>query len=288
MLPAVMCGCNKTDGPGAGRTPNPAAFPADSISVTCNGSLVESYSFKYDDEGRLISLERFDHIGGKALLDLVYSYEGSGMTASGTMDGKAGISTINVSHSSSKVSWDNGGANVWRYTTSMSNGVADKTESSVDFSSNAGYYQSSTSFRESYGREGKDIVAVESGTSVSSRAKKPIFGEGKNGLKPVHLSSSSTLTTTYKYSDIADRQNFNSFLFGCSFPVWYAEGLPGCEHLITDISMAAGTVELPQTQHIDYTTDSDDNILSAIRSWTSDGKLVLKLKYEFFYNRINK
>ena len=101
------------------------------------------------------------------------------------------------------------------------------------------------------------------------------------------MNSRSSLVTTYKYSSDVDRQNFNSFLFGGSFPVWYAEGLPGCEHLVTDITMANGSVAMPITQHLDYSLNSDGDIQTVTRTYSSDGKEYLVLKYVFDYNSIN-
>lgn len=284
---AVFAGCSRNEGPGSDRTLSPAVFPVDSIAVTSNNQLVETYSFAYDDKGRLVSLVRMDMISGKELMKLSYVYDGgSSVTVSGRMDGRTGTSTLKVSHSPDRVSWENDGVNAWLYSTSVGDGgLAECTETLVSFGSNAGHYKSSTTIRESYTSEGGDIVSVGTGTSIESKALKAVFGEGKNGFKPVSLTSGSTLVTSYKYSAETDRQNFNSFLFDCSFPVWYAEGLPGCEHLISDISMSAGSVTVPQTQHLDYTTDPDGNIQTAVRSWTSDGEVYLRLKYEFHYNK---
>jgi len=289
MLIVSVAGCGKIDGGHSGRKVVPAASPVSSIEVKCGNKLVESYTFTYDKDGRLSSLLRRDENSGKVFLNLAYSYDGtSGMTVKGTMDGKPGLRTLIVSHSSSEVSYVTDSWNSWRYTTSVGrDDVARGTYSNSSFSSNGGFFSSKTDFSEVYELVGKDIVMVESGTEIAGRTVKDIFGAGAK-LKPVSVKTASSLVTKYTYSDASDRQNFCSFIFNCNFPVWYAEGLPGCEHLITDVNMATSGVDIPQHQHFDYTFNDTGDIVKVTRTWSTEGKNYLTLTYDFKYNDISE
>ena len=140
-LAVALVGCNKDGGASGGRASAAAIAPAGTITVTSAGKPVETYTFKYDADGRVTSLVRKDEIAGRELLNLTYKYDGSSsVIASGTMDGKSGTSTLKMNLSSGEVSWESDAVNPWRYTTRISNGVASKTETISDFNSNAGYY----------------------------------------------------------------------------------------------------------------------------------------------------
>lgn len=278
--------CSKFGGGSGERQPVPSISPVDSISVKSGGKAVETFEFTYDSEGRLATLLRRDETSGKDILNLSYKYvNGSEMTVSGIMAGRMNTRTITVNHSSSDVSYKADGGTGWRYTTALGrDGVAVSTSFSSKFKSSAGAYSSDTDYTESYVLADKDIAQIETVTNVEGRASRPIFGSG-NGLKPAKVSTGSTLVTKYTYSDKPDRQNFCALVFNCNLPVWYAEGLPGCEHLVTDVNMFNGGVDLYMHQHFDYTLNDRGDIQKVVRTYGSEGVDYLKLEYEFYYKQ---
>jgi len=282
MVILAAVSCNK-EGSGSGRSDIvPAISPAMEIVVSANGQTVETYTFDYDAKGRVTKFVRRDLLGGSDLLNLTYSYgETADMTVSGAMYGKVGNRTINVNHSSSGISYQADTWNGWLYSTSIGrNGVATGTSSSADFTSS--YYSSDTDYQEKYELSGKDITKVVAGTSIKGKAVKDIFGKG-NSFAPVSVSTSSALTTDYVYSDYVDRQNFCALIFACDLPVWYAEGLPGCEHLPSAVNMSVGGVTIPQSQSFEYTFKDNGDIDTVTRTWISEGKVYLTMKYVFNY-----
>lgn len=282
MLAAVSC--SKENAGGLRPDSVPALCPAGEIVVSSGGKTVQTYSFEYDASSRVTKLLCKDNISGAELLNLSYVYGGEcAMGISGKMFGKLEPGVITVNNTPSGITYKGAAYNGWEYSTSIgADGVATAVSCTPEFSSSAGYYSSSTGYGEVFEFSGKDIVRVEAGTKVRSKAQKPIFGSGK-AFTPVSVATGSSLTTYYKYTDKKDRQNFCAFVFSCCLPVFYAAGLPGCEHLISDVSMSVGEVEMPQKQHFEYTFTEKGDIDSVTRTWSSDGKVYLTMKYEFKY-----
>jgi len=282
LILGVIVSCNK-ESRGSGKSDIvPAISPSSEIVVSANGQTVETYTFDYDAKGRVTKFVRRDLLGGSDLLNLTYGYgETADMTVSGAMYGKAGNRTISVNHTSSGISYQADTWNGWLYSTSIGkNGVATGTSSSAEFTSS--YYSSNTDYQEIYELSGKDITKVVAGTAIKGKAIKDIFGKGKS-FTPASVSTGSALTTNYVYSEYVDRQNFCALIFACDLPVWYAEGLPGCEHLPSAINMSVGGVTIPQSQSFEYTFKDNGDIDTVTRTWTSEGKVYLTMKYVFNY-----
>lgn len=286
MMPLVLfvfAGCNNQSDPGSGPSLKPAETPAAKITVKCADKEVETYLFTYDETGRVSRMFRSDLMSGKTLFDLEYTYGGTAdVLISGTFDGRGSKHTVSVSQGKSAIAYNSDFWSCWTYSVSIRGGKATGTSMDCSFTSDTPYYHSETSMYTEFVFSGNDIVQSKSASAVEGGIDKP-FSPSSTESNNAEYDTDTSINGIFTYSENRDRQNFCSFLFDCSFPVWYAEGLPGCEHLVTDIMMTAGGMELPQKQHIDYTLDEKGNIVSARRIFLNEGKTYLTLDYCFEY-----
>jgi len=281
-LSVIVASCDKDGDKGSGDW-KPAAAPATDIYVTASGAAVEEFHFTYDDNGRVSTLKRVDMTNGATLLDLRYSYDGKAMAVKGLMNGKIGQHSITATRSGKELTCTSDAWNAIEYKTSIGNdGVARSTVASSKFTSNAEYYSSEMSYVEDYELAGGDIAQVTNTTEVNGKTEKAMFSFA-NAFKPAKLASEASLVTCYSYTGMADSQNFNALVFNCNLPVWYAQGLPGCRHLVSDINMNTNGTAMPQAQHFEYTLDSNGRLQTATRTFTSGGKAYLELEYRFSY-----
>lgn len=281
-LSLIVASCDKERNKG-GADWKPAAAPATDIYVTASGAAVEEFHFTYDDNGRVSTLKRVDMTSGAVLLDLRYSYDGKDMTINGSMNGKIGQHSIKATRTGKELTCSSDTWNAIEYKTSIGNdGVARSTVASLEFTSDAGYYSSDMSYVEDYVLSGGDIAQVTNTTEVKGKTEKAMFSLS-NVFKPAKLASESSLVTCYSYTGMADSQNFNALVFNCNLPVWYAQGMPGCRHLVSDINMNTNGTAMPQAQHFEYTLDPKGNLQTATRTFTSEGKAYLVLEYRFSY-----
>lgn len=267
----LLAGCDKSDGGRSHSGWSAPVCPASEISVSSSGKEVEKYAFSYDKNKRLESMKRTDVLGSKALLDVRYVYGGDNLTIDGVIGGTA--SGIEVSDGKKGLDYTGKASRSWTYHVAIGkDGIPTYTAVLVKFDSNSGKLSSETSYYESYTTQGGDICQITTGNIISgdSKTETTTFSE-------------SALTTVYKYCANEDRQNFNALLMDCALPVWYAKGLPGCRHLISDIEVFGGALDYKARQHIDYTFDENGNILEAVRTWSSAGEEYLKMTYNFSY-----
>lgn len=268
---AMTQGCDKTSMPGQGSWKPAAAAPKE-ILVSANGTDVEKYEFVYDASGCLDSLRRLDLLDGKKLLDVCYTY-GEGQTLIKGVFSPDGISqSISVTSNKGGVSYSGTAWKSWVYNLALSGNLPVSLSSKNHFDANSGFVSTDTNYEESYTSREGDIVEVTAGTVVK--------GDTKRASKTY---TENAVTWQYTYISGEDRQNFNSILMECPFPVWYAMGLPGCRHLISDIVTLGGSLDYQTSQHIDYAYDQDGNILKATRTYISAGQNYLTLEYTFVY-----
>lgn len=235
------------------------------ITVTSVDGPVETWSFTYDDNSRLSFLTRT--INGDTLkaLDLKYIHGSNGYVVTGGMYGDPCFE-FKVKKNGNTLSYN--AADGWEYSIGLDGqGMIKELSSDTPFSSQTGNYESSYSYSENYIFNGPDVSEVERGCSIC----------GKAGGGMLSMDSSSSLVTTYSYYDFDDRQNFNSFIFDCPIPVWFASSLPGCRHLVKEARI------MSETQKFFYITDKDGNILIAERSYFNNDKEIIHLTYKFEY-----
>jgi len=281
-LSAIVAACAKDESKGSDGW-KPAVTPASDIYVTASGVEVEEFHFTYDDNGRVSTLKRVDMTNGAVLLDLKYCYDGNVMTIKGTMNGKIGQHSIRATRSGKELTCTSDAWNAIDYKTTIGNdGVPRSTVATSQFASEAGYYSSEVSCSEDYELAGGDIAQVTNTTKAKGKTDKAMFSFA-NLFKPAKLASESSLVTCYTYTGMADSQNFNALVFNCNLPVWYAQGMPGCRHLVSDVNMNKNGLAMPHAQHFEYTTDPNGNLLTAKRTYTSEGKAYLELEYRFSY-----
>ena len=241
------------------------------------GKLVQSDVFEIDAQNRVISFSREDVVRGKTLMDLKYSYSGkTTATISGTF---VGVGNKNITAScdeddtsvSYKGDWAASPVNL---VTTYEDGVVKSTVFD-DSSEDASHFSNSSKYTETYtvNKDG-DITKVVIGTKNTGTAK---------ATNPTGFQSSSEVEFTYTYSEYEDLNNFNAYLMPCSFPVWYAKGLPGCKHLISGMTSKCGNVSHRASFKVEYEIDEDGTIISAIRTDYTDDKAILVRKYMLFY-----
>lgn len=267
----LVTGCDKSEGGRSHSGWSAPVCPASEISVSSSGQEVERYVFTYDKSRRLESMKRTDVLGSKALLDVKYMYGGDHLSISGVIGGAS--SGIEVSDSKKGLEYSGKALRSWTYHVVIGkNGLPEQTAALVSFESNSGKISSETSYSESYTVQDGDICQTTSGNTIK--------GDSNSNTKAF---SESALTTVYKYCANEDRQNFNALLMDCALPVWYAKGLPGCKHLISDIEVFGGVLDYKVKQHIDYSFDENGNVIEAVRTWSSAGEEYLKMTYNFSY-----
>ena len=281
LVLTVSCG-EKPNG-GGGKTPEEKtgavwSLPAplvQKVEVSADGTVIESYEYTYDDQGRMLSLRKTDKLSNTVLLDLQYSYpDDKGMKATGKFYPVTSNRFITAvkDNAQKTVSYNGSWSGAWSYVTTFdAGGTATGTSTDPEFAAKGGQYSSQAHYSEVYTVSGGCISQSVMGTDIESRTS----------LKSAK--ASSALTVNYTYSSRDDRQNFAVYLFPNEFPVWVAAGLPGCKKLITGISMASGSVPSPVKTQIDYSFDTSGNIDTAIRTDLNNGETVLVRNYKFFY-----
>ena len=283
MIPAILASCGEK--PEGGNTPEgggrqtPWSLPSplvQKVEVRSDGTLIESYEYTYDDQGRVSSLTRTDQLRKEKLLELNYSYpDGTGMKAAGKFYPVTSNRFITAVRNTADhtVSYNGSWTDAWSYVTRYdADGTALSTATDPDFNAKGGQYSVQAHLGEQYAVSGGCITQAAYGADIRAKTQ-----------RRTRSVSDSELTVSYTYSDREDRVNFAVYLFPCEFPVWYAAGLPGCKKLITGISAARGTVTYPATTRIDYSFTTDGNIDTAIRTDYNAGEPILVRTYKFFY-----
>ena len=248
----------------------------DKVEVLCGENPVQTFQYTYDDSGRLQTLLKTDAQTGDVLLELSYSYPSqTQMKVAGKFFPISTNRFITAEYSAADacVTYSGSWASAWDYTVSFdSAGTASSTVSDMDFAASEGWYSSKTSYLEEYTIEDGCITRADFLTQVGSTSAR------RSGSR-----NASTLSVSYSYNSSPDRQNFAAYLFQCTFPVWYAAGLPGCKRLVSDISYSSAGVDMPQRSHIEYSLDASGNIQTATRTDYNASEPELVLTYKFYY-----
>ncbi len=246
------------------------------VEISSGDNVIETYEYTYDEQGRMLTLVRTDHLSNVVMLDLSYTYPGENqMKVQGTFFPIKTNRYIDVSCNpdSGTISYTGSWSGAWSYTTTVgSSGVISSTVCQSNFASSEGYYTSNMDYSELY--------TVAEGTVTES-----VIGTGINAKssKSTRTANSSTLKTIYSKGDQVDRQNFAAYLMPDYFPVWIASGLPGNKTLITGISSFTGTIQAPETTVLEYSFNAAGNIDSVVRTDRNGSETVLTRTYKFFY-----
>ena len=249
LMALLAAGCGNPSGGGGAGAADPSlwALPAPHVSkvtVAAGGEDVVTYAYTYDAAGRMASLVKTDLVQKQKLLDLQYAYPaGADVTIVGKYYPVSVEKTLSVSLDvkSRTLTCSGSWVDAWTHATTFDgNGVVTGTVMDTDFRSDDGFYSSETAYRETYVVEGGDVTMAPLGTQDQSQSR-----------RKTAVSSSSTLTVEYAYSEAEDRQNFGVYLMDCVFPVWVARGLPGCTHLITGMTARCGDVVQPGSFKVD-------------------------------------
>lgn len=246
------------------------------VEVSSGGSVIETYEYTYDEQGRILTLVKTDKLSKAAVLDLQYSYPGDNeMKVQGKFYPIATNRFIDVSYnpSSGTLSYKGSWSGAWSYTTAVNkDGVATSTSCKDDFASSEGYYTSKMDYSEVYTIADGTITESVVGTEISAQSK-----------KSTRTANASALKTTYTPGSQDDRQNFAAYLMPDYFPVWIAAGLPGNKKLITGISASTGTIPAPETTSIEYSFNAAGDIDTAVRIDSNAGTPYLTRTYKFIY-----
>ena len=246
------------------------------VEVSSGGSVIETYEYTYDEQGRILTLVKTDKLAREVVLDLNYSYSGENeMKVQGKFFPIATNRYIDVSYNptSGTLSYKGSWSGAWSYTTSVNkDGVVTSTECQSDFAAKEGYYTSKMNYNEVY--------AISEGTVTESVIGTEINAQSSKATRTANVSA---LKTTYKAGSQDDRQNFAAYLMPDYFPVWIAAGFPGNKKLVTGISASTGTIPAPETTAIEYSFNAAGDIDTATRTDSNAGTPYLTRTYKFIY-----
>ena len=246
------------------------------VEVSSGGSVIETYEYTYDEQGRILTLVKTDKLAREVVLDLNYSYPGENeMKVQGKFFPIATNRYIDVSYNptSGTLSYKGSWSGAWSYTTSVNkDGVVTSTECQSDFAAKEGYYTSKMNYNEVY--------AISEGTVTESVIGTEINAQSSKATRTANVSA---LKTTYTPGGQDDRQNFAAYLMPDNFPVWIAAGFPGNKKLITGISASTGTIPAPETTAIEYSFNAAGDIDTATRTDSNAGTPYLTRTYKFIY-----
>lgn len=246
------------------------------VEVSSGGSVIETYEYTYDEQGRILTLVKTDKLAREVVLDLNYSYPVENeMKVQGKFFPIATNRYIDVSYNptSGTLSYKGSWSGAWSYTTSVNEaGVVTSTECKSDFAAKEGYYTSKMNYNEVY--------AISEGTVTESVIGTEINAQSSKATRTANVSA---LKTTYTPGGQDDRQNFAAYLMPDYFPVWIAAGFPGNKKLITGISASTGTIPAPETTAIEYSFNAAGDIDTAVRTDSNAGTPYLTRTYKFIY-----
>ena len=246
------------------------------VEVSSEGTLLETFEYTYDENGRMLTLVKTDKLSKTVMLELEYTYPGENvMKVSGKFFPISTNRFISATYNPKDGTLDYVGSwkGAWSYTTTVGeDGVAIATVCKDSFAAKEGYYTSDMDYGEEYTISGGTIVAMEAGTDISAQSS-----------KATRTANSSSLKTVYTAGDKADSQNFAAYLMPCNFPVWIAAGLPGNKHLVTGISSFTGNVSTPESTAVEYTFNPDGSLDTAVRTDSNAGTPYLTRTYKFIY-----
>ncbi|MBQ1168836.1 MAG: hypothetical protein II143_07005 [Bacteroidales bacterium] len=246
------------------------------VEVSSGGSVIETYEYTYDEQGRILTLVKTDKLAREVVLDLNYSYSGENeMKVQGKFFPIATNRYIDVSYNptSGTLSYKGSWSGAWSYTTSVNkDGVVTSTECQSDFAAKEGYYTSKMNYSEVYTISEGTVTESVIGTEINAQSS-----------KATRTANVSALKTTYTPGGQDDRQNFAAYLMPDNFPVWIAAGFPGNKKLITGISASTGTIPAPETTAIEYSFNAAGDIDTATRTDSNAGTPYLTRTYKFIY-----
>lgn len=246
------------------------------VEVSSGGSVIETYEYTYDEQGRILTLVKTDKLAREVVLDLNYSYSGENeMKVQGKFFPIATNRYIDVSYNptSGTLSYKGSWSGAWSYTTNVNEaGVVTSTECKSDFAAKEGYYTSKMNYNEVY--------AISEGTVTESVIGTEINAQSSKATRTANVSA---LKTTYTPGSQDDRQNFAAYLMPDNFPVWIAAGFPGNKKLVTGISASTGTIPAPETTAIEYSFNAAGDIDTATRTDSNAGTPYLTRTYKFIY-----
>lgn len=246
------------------------------VEVSSGGSVIETYEYTYDEQGRILTLVKTDKLAREVVLDLNYSYSGENeMKVQGKFFPIATNRYIDVSYNptSGTLSYKGSWSGAWSYTTSVNkDGVVTSTECQSDFAAKEGYYTSKMNYSEVYTISEGTVTESVIGTEINAQSS-----------KATRTANVSALKTTYTPGSQDDRQNFAAYLMPDNFPVWIAAGFPGNKKLITGISASTGTIPAPETTAIEYSFNAAGDIDTATRTDSNAGTPYLTRTYKFIY-----
>lgn len=244
------------------------------VEVKSAGRIIEIYDFSYDEESRLASIVKRDIINGGKILDLKLTYpEATKMEMNGRYHSEKASRKLRatVDASSSCVSYTGNWEDAWTFKTMYdANGTVLSTGAEHSYTSNN--YNAQVSWSERCSVNGGDVTSVETGTSSSVKT-----------AKNSRSTAQSSLRTDYIYGEHKDNCNFNVFLMNCEFPVWMAKGLPGCSHLITEMSCRSGSTALPSSFKMSYTFDESGKMVQAVRKDYEGNSVIMERTYTLKY-----
>ena len=246
------------------------------VEVSSGDSVIETYEYTYDEQGRVLTLVKTDKLSKEIVLDLQYSYPGeNGLRVQGKFFPIATNRYIDVSYDpdSRTLSYKGSWSGAWSYTSSVNEaGVVTSTKCQSDFAAKEGYYTSKMDYSEVYAVAEGTVTESVIGTEISAQSS-----------KATRTANVSALKTTYTPCDLDDRQNFAAYLMPDYFPVWIAAGFPGNKKLITGISASTGAIPAPETTSIEYSLNSSGDIDTATRTDSNAGTPYLTRTYKFIY-----
>ena len=246
------------------------------VEVGSGGSVIETYEYTYDEQGRMLTLVKTDKLSKEIVLDLQYTYPAENqMRIKGKFFPIASQRYIDVSYdpASGTMSYSGSWKDAWSYSTTVNDaGVVTSTKCKSYFASKEGYYTSNMDFGEVYTVSGGSITESVAGTDISAQSSKSTSAENTSSLK-----------TAYTFCDQDDRQNFAAYLMPGNFPVWIASGFPGNKKLVTGISASTGTIPAPETTAIEYSFNAAGDIDTAVRTDSNAGTPYLTRTYKFIY-----
>ena len=246
------------------------------VEVSSGGSVIETYEYTYDEQGRILTLVKTDKLAREVVLDLNYSYPGENeMKVQGKFFPIATNRYIDVSYNpaSGTLSYKGSWSGAWSYTTSVNkDGVVTSTECQSDFAAKEGYYTSKMNYSEVY--------TISEGTVTESVIGAEINAQSSKATRTANVSA---LKTTYTPGGQDDRQNFAAYLMPDYFHVWIAAGFPGNKKLVTGISASTGTIPAPETTAIEYSFNAAGDIDTAVRTDSNAGTPYLTRTYKFIY-----
>lgn len=276
LLAAVSCGHKQPDEP---QTSDEDKYtwaaknaPVEKIDVYVGSTLVETYSFTYDDENFLKEYTLLDKAQNTTLQKYDYSYNGRKAVATSkkaTVLDRKTTATLDRKNGTlaSSGSWEGADEKLISFN---KDGMIQSCEMKKSFSS--GKYSSESVYSEIYTVKDGDIVSVTMG--ASSETTTPT----KTGAF-----ASTSLVYEYTYSEDKDLQNFGAYLMISDFPVWVPAELPGNAHLITGMKARRGNVYLPQSFTVEYTFNSDGSIKTATRTDYNGTDAVVSRTYKYSY-----